>query len=31
MRQSDYLVDIGPYAGENGGEIVFEGTFDQLD
>lgn len=30
MRQSDYLVDIGPYAGENGGEIVFEGTFDEL-
>lgn len=30
MRQSDYLVDIGPYAGENGGEIVFEGTFEQL-
>ncbi len=30
MRQSDYLVDIGPLAGENGGEIVFEGTFDEL-
>ncbi|HLO91515.1 MAG TPA: excinuclease ABC subunit UvrA [Lentimicrobium sp.] len=30
MRASDYLVDIGPLAGENGGEIVFEGTFDQL-
>lgn len=30
MRQSDYLVDIGPYAGENGGEIVFKGTFDEL-
>lgn len=30
MKQSDYLVDIGPYAGENGGEIVFNGTFDQL-
>ncbi len=30
MRQSDYLVDIGPLAGENGGEIVFAGTFSQL-
>lgn len=30
MKQSDYIVDIGPLAGENGGEIVFEGTFDQL-
>lgn len=30
MRRSDYLVDIGPLAGENGGEIVFEGTFDRL-
>lgn len=30
MKQSDYLVDIGPLAGENGGEIVFEGTFDEL-
>ncbi len=30
MKQADYLVDIGPYAGELGGEIVFEGKFDQL-
>ncbi|HLN54128.1 MAG TPA: excinuclease ABC subunit UvrA [Lentimicrobium sp.] len=30
MKQADYLVDIGPYAGEHGGEIVFKGTFDQL-
>jgi len=30
MRAADYMVDIGPMAGENGGQIVFEGTFDQL-
>ncbi len=23
MTSSDYIIDIGPYAGENGGEIVF--------
>ena len=26
MLQSDYLVDIGPGAGRNGGNVVFEGT-----
>ena len=25
MRSADYLIDIGPDAGQNGGEIVFEG------
>lgn len=30
MKQADYIVDIGPEAGEHGGEIVFEGTFDKL-
>jgi excinuclease ABC subunit A len=30
MRQADYLVDIGPLAGENGGQIVFEGRFEEL-
>lgn len=30
MRASDYMVDIGPLAGENGGEVVFSGTFDEL-
>jgi excinuclease ABC subunit A len=25
MRASDYLIDVGPEAGSNGGEIVFEG------
>ena len=26
MRESDFLVDIGPYAGVNGGEVVASGT-----
>ena len=26
MLSSDYLIDIGPYAGENGGYVVAEGT-----
>jgi len=30
MRASDHLIDIGPLAGENGGEIMFEGHFDDL-
>lgn len=30
MRASDHIIDIGPEAGENGGEIMFEGTFDEL-
>ena len=25
MNSSDYIIDIGPYAGENGGEVVFFG------
>jgi excinuclease ABC subunit A len=28
MRHSDYLVDIGPLAGSNGGELVYSGDFD---
>lgn len=27
---ADYLIDIGPKAGEEGGEVVFEGTIEQL-
>ncbi len=27
---ADYLIDIGPMAGEDGGEVVFEGTIKQL-
>ncbi len=30
MREADRIVDIGPRAGEHGGEIVFEGTMEQL-
>ncbi len=30
MRTSDHLIDIGPLAGQNGGEIVFQGNFNQL-
>ena len=30
MRQADYIIDIGPEAGSYGGEIVAEGTFDEI-
>ena len=30
MREADYLVDIGPGAGTQGGEVVFAGTYDQI-
>ncbi|OYV71609.1 MAG: hypothetical protein B7Z72_06560, partial [Gemmatimonadetes bacterium 21-71-4] len=30
MRAADWLVELGPGAGERGGELVFEGTFPQL-
>lgn len=30
MRAADLLIDIGPKAGVNGGEIVFEGRIDDL-
>lgn len=30
IRSADYIIDVGPYAGRLGGEIVFAGTFDQL-
>jgi len=26
MQESDYIIDIGPGAGRNGGEVVFQGT-----
>lgn len=26
IKQADYIVDIGPKAGKNGGEVVFQGT-----
>ena len=30
MRSADYVVDIGPRAGRKGGEVVFQGTPDEL-
>lgn len=30
MRQSDYIVDIGPGAGVHGGEVVAHGTYDEI-
>jgi excinuclease ABC subunit A len=30
MRAADHVIDIGPFAGELGGEVVFEGSFDAL-
>ena len=30
MLSADYIIDIGPYAGINGGEIVGKGTADEL-
>ena len=30
MRSSDWMVDLGPGAGVHGGNIVFEGTVDQI-
>ena len=29
MRAADWIIDIGPGAGEHGGHIVAEGTFDE--
>ena len=30
IKAADYLIDLGPKAGVNGGEVVFEGTVDQI-
>lgn len=30
IRNADYIVDIGPFAGVNGGEVVAEGTLDDI-
>lgn len=30
MEASDYIVDFGPSAGEGGGQIIFEGTVDEI-
>ena len=31
MREADFLVDIGPYAGVNGGELVKSGTISDIE
>ncbi|MCB9202169.1 MAG: excinuclease ABC subunit UvrA [Flavobacteriales bacterium] len=31
ILESDYIFDIGPFAGKNGGEIIWEGTPNQLE
>lgn len=30
IKNSDYIIDMGPYAGHYGGEIVFAGTYEQI-
>lgn len=30
MKTADYIIDIGPLAGRNGGELVFAGDFEQM-
>ena len=30
MRSADHIIDLGPGAGENGGNIIFQGTFGDL-
>jgi excinuclease UvrABC ATPase subunit len=30
IKAADYVVDVGPHAGQNGGEIVYEGSYDNL-
>ncbi|MFM6976457.1 MAG: excinuclease ABC subunit A, partial [Sphingobacteriaceae bacterium] len=30
MQAADHLIDIGPFAGTHGGELVFTGTFKQI-
>ncbi|MFK7778680.1 MAG: excinuclease ABC subunit UvrA, partial [Gimesia sp.] len=30
IRAADYIVELGPAAGKAGGEVIFEGTYDQL-
>lgn len=30
MKESDQIIDLGPYAGENGGEVIFQGTYKEI-
>ncbi len=31
IRAADYIIDIGPLAGRNGGELIFNGTMEELE
>ena len=31
MKESDWIIDLGPGAGRHGGRVVFEGTFSELE
>ena len=30
MQAADHIIDIGPEAGSNGGQLIFSGTYDQI-
>ena len=30
MKEADEIVDMGPFAGEKGGEIIFQGTYEKI-
>lgn len=30
IRTADYVIDMGPYSGANGGQIIYEGAFSEL-
>lgn len=30
MKAADYIIDIGPLSGRNGGEVVFSGTYSEM-
>ena len=30
MEKSDCIIDVGPFAGKNGGEIIFNGTYKEI-
>ncbi|MBK6507070.1 MAG: hypothetical protein IPG02_15735 [Ignavibacteria bacterium] len=30
MKESDVIVDMGPFAGEKGGEVIFNGSYEEI-
>ena len=30
MREADYIIDMGPFAGRKGGEVMFQGSYEEL-